>query len=65
MIWMASCGPWAQTSGGKRSNSAIMKSEDLSGQRVCAGLFDKVNKMIFSLNIGLIQFAEPIVCMSV
>lgn len=41
-----------------------MKSEDLSGQRVCAGLFDKVNKMIFSLNIGLIQFAEPIVCMS-
>ncbi len=40
------------------------KSEDLSGQRVCAGLFDKVNKMIFSLNIGLIQFAEPIVCMS-
>ena len=39
MIWMASCGPWAQTSGGKRSNSAIMKSEDLSGQRVCAGLF--------------------------
>ena len=40
MIWMASCGPWAQTSGGKRSNSAIMKSEDLSGQRVCAGRFD-------------------------
>ncbi len=50
MIWMASCGPWAQTSGGKRSNSAIMKSEDLSGQRVCAGLFDKVNKMSLTLD---------------
>ncbi len=34
MIWMASCGPWAQTSGGKQSNSAIMKSEDLSRQSV-------------------------------